>query len=175
MINNGKVVTQLFKTGDAVVFELRTRADDDRPAVSKGDLRLLITVFEGKPLAMLYCYKVPGTEKPVEFASPVTTTLIDEVRPLDTARIAIDREAKGYTVRAAIPLAELGFAPAPGKSYRGDFGVIHSDAKGQINELRMYWVNRAAGIVSDLAIEAAAQPKMWGTFRISDLGSRISD
>jgi hypothetical protein len=166
MINNGKVLNQLFKTGDAVAFELRTRADDDTPGVIEGDLRLLITVFEGEPIAILYRYKVEGTEKPVEFASPVTTTKIDVVKVLDAARVAIDRRPNAYDVRVSVPLAELGFKPEAGKTYRGDFGVIHSDVKGQINELRMYWSNRVTGIVSDLSIEAAIEPKRWGRWEL---------
>ena len=166
MINNGKVVTQLFKTGDAVVLELRPRPDDDSRGVAEGDLRLLVSVFEGKPVAVLYRYRAPGVEKPVEFASPVTTTTVDEVRILHKARVVIDRAARRYTVRVAVPLADLGFSPEPGKVYRGDFGVIYSDASGRINELRMYWANRATGIVSDLAIEARVEPRWWGRFQV---------
>jgi hypothetical protein len=168
MINGGRVVTQLFKTGDAVAFELRTQPDDDTAGVIEGDVRLLIAVFEGTPVAILYRYKVGGTEKPVEFSSPVTTTKIDVVKVLESAKIAIDRQPGSYAVRAAVPLAELGFRPEVGKTYRGDFGVIHSDAKGQINELMMYWSNRATGIISDLAIEAQIQPKLWGTFEVKE-------
>jgi hypothetical protein len=168
MINHGKVVNQLFKTGDAVAFELRTKPDDATRGVIEGDLRLLITVFEGEPIAILYRYKVAGTDKPVEFASPVTTTKIDVVKVLDAAKVAIDRRTNAYDVRVSVPLAELAFKPEPGKTYRGDVGVIHSDAKGQINELRMYWSNRVTGIVSDLAIEAAIEPKQWGQFEAAD-------
>jgi hypothetical protein len=166
MINHGKVVNQLFKTGDAVAFELRTEPDDATPRVIAGDLRLLVTVFEGKPIAILYRYKVAGTENPVEFASPVTTTKIDVVKVLDAARVAIDRRASAYDVRVAVPLAELGFKPEPGKTYLCDVGVIHSDSQGQINELRMYWSNRATGIVSDLAIEATIDPRRWGRWQL---------
>ncbi|PIZ34940.1 MAG: hypothetical protein COY42_27655 [Armatimonadetes bacterium CG_4_10_14_0_8_um_filter_66_14] len=114
MVNGGKAVTQLFKTGDAVAFELRTQADNDAPDVLEGDLRLLLSV----------------------------------------------------TVRATIPLAELGFTPEPGKTYRGDFGIIHSDALGKTNELRMHWANQATGIVSDRALEAQIDPRQWGVFEV---------
>ena len=167
MVNGGKIARQLFKTGDAAVCELRTVAGNDAAAVGEGDLRLLFSVFEGKPVVVLYRYKVAGTVKPEEFASPVTTTRIDVVKILDTAKLAIDRQPGEYSVRAVVPLAELGFKPEPGQHYRGDFGVIHSDAKGVANELRMYWANQATGLVSDLALEAAIEPARWGNFAIS--------
>jgi hypothetical protein len=167
MVNGGKIVRQLFKTGDAAVCELRTVPDNDTPGVIEGDLRLLFSVFEGKPVTVLYRYKVAGTAKPEEFASPVTTTAIDVVKVLDNAAVAVDRQPGGYTVRVAVPLAELGFAPEPGHRYRGDFGIVHSDAKGTANELRMYWSNQATGLVADLALEAAIEPGRWGTFAVS--------
>ncbi len=168
MQNAGKQADTLFKTGDAVVFELRTRPDDATPRVIPGDLRLLLSVFEGKPIAVLYDYKAPGAGSPRQFSSPVTTTVVDSVRVLASARVAIDRQDDRYTLRASVSLAELKFAPQPGHSYRGDFGVIYSDRQGRIDELRMYWSNVATGLVSDLAIEAQIEPRAWGTWQIKE-------
>ena len=167
MVNNGKDPTILFKTGDAAVLELRTKANDNTAGVIAGDVRLLFSVFEGKPVAVLYRYRVPGTAKPVPFASPVTTTKIDVVKRLTCAKIAIDRQAHGYTLRASVPLAELGLKPEKGAVYRGDFGIVYSDRAGRVNELRMYWSNPVTGMVNDLAIEAAIQPAMWGRFEVT--------
>ena len=50
-------------------------------------------------------------------------------------------------VEAAVPLATLGFDPQPGKSYKLDLGVIFSDATGTTRSLRMYWANKATGLV----------------------------
>jgi hypothetical protein len=85
---------------------------------------------------------------------------------LAAARVAIDRQADRYAVRAVVPLVALGFAPQPGRTYRGDFGIIYSDRSGQVNELRMYWANQATGLVSDLALEAQIEPRAWGEFQV---------
>ncbi len=168
MINSGADVRTLFKTGDAVEFELRTAPDDDSPQVIAGDLRLVLSVFDGKPVVVLYRYKVPGTAAPIPFASPVGTTKIDEVRVLDDARLSIDRYGGGYHLRAAIPLRDLGFAPARDKTYRGDFGIVYSDRGGKIDELRMYWANPADAMVNDLFSEAAINPAAWGRFKVEE-------
>lgn len=166
MINGGKDVRTLFKTGDAVEFELRTTPDADSAEVLPGDLRPVISVFQDKPVAVLYRYKVPGTTEPVAFSSPVGTTRIDEVKVLGDAKIAIDRYGEGYNVRVAVPLKDLSFTPTPDKTYRGDFGVVYSNKSGTLNELRMYWANPITGMVSDLFSESQINPPTWGRFRV---------
>jgi len=80
--------------------------------------------------------------------------------------VVIERQADRYTVCASVPLAALGFAPAPGKTYRGDFGLVYSDRGGQIDELRMYWSNPVTGMVNDLPSETRIEPALWGRFQI---------
>ena len=166
MINHGKDVKTLFKTGDALEFEMRTSPDDNTSQVIPGDLRLLLSVFHEKPVAVLYRYKVPGTTQPLDFSSPVGTTHIDQVKVLEDARILISRKENSYTVCASIPLSDLGFSPEAGKSYRGDFGVVYSDKTGTIDELRMYWANPINGMVNDLFSESQIQPGNWGVFKV---------
>jgi hypothetical protein len=163
MINGGADVRQLFKTGDAAVLELRTDPQQQSTSPAQGDLRLLFSVHQGKPVAVLYDYRRPGAKNPVEFTS-VKTTRIDRLEVLDKAKIDIDRTANGYTLRAAVPLKDLGWQPRAGSVYPGDLGIIYSDRSGQINELRMYWSNQATGIVNDLSLEADIQPANWGKF-----------
>jgi hypothetical protein len=165
MVNSAQEPQELFKFGDAAAFELRTRAGDDTERVIEGDLRLLLSTVRGKPVAVLYRYVVPGAKNAVVFKS-VTTTKIDEVRVLEAAQVVIDRQPAGYTVRAAVPLSAIGFRPESGKTYRGDFGIIYSDKAGTINELRMYWANKATGLVSDTSLEAQITPRHWGRFEI---------
>ena len=166
MVNGGRDWRTLFKTGDALEFELRTAADNNARDVIAGDTRLLISIFEGKPVAVLYRYKIEGPKTPVSFASPVGTAWIDEVKILDSALIKFERGGSSYSLVASVPLKELGFAPQPGKSYRGDFGVVYSDKAGQVDELRMYWANTVSGNVSDLFSEAQINPGNWGRFEV---------
>ena len=168
MRNAGKDWKLLFKTGDAVAVELGagTRGSSMSRKLMAGDLRLLLTVMDRKPTAVLYRYVVPGTKKPEQFVSPVGTTVIDRVEILAKARVAVKRRSDGYSLEASVPLAELGLKIGPGKSLRGDLGVIHSDQQGLVNELRMYWANKATGIVSDVFSEAKIHPDLWGMLNV---------
>jgi hypothetical protein len=166
MVNSGEDARRLFKFGDAAILELRTDPDQHSRQAAQGDLRLLFSVHQGKPVAVLYDYVHPGAKEPVELTS-VKTTRIDRLDVLKNAKVAIDRTADGYTLRAAVPLSDLGWEPQPGKTYPGDFGIVYSDKTGQINELRMYWSNHATGIVSDLSLEADIQPANWGRFQMT--------
>ncbi|MDA0839553.1 MAG: hypothetical protein O3B01_30425 [Planctomycetota bacterium] len=166
MINKGPDATRLFKTGDACILEMRTKSDDDTGDIVPGDFRLVLSVFEGKQIAVAYHYKVPGTEKPFEFSSPVMTTKIDMIKVIEGAKFLIRRGAQDYDLTAAVPLAEIGFNPEKGMSYRGDFGIVYSDKLGKTNSLRMNWSNLFTSLISDLALESAIEPKHWGWFRV---------
>ncbi len=157
-----------FKGGDCVVFEIGTDpgAAADRGQAVAGDKRLLIAPVDAKPTALLYDYVVPDTTQPDSFDSPSQHTRVDRVSVIADARIAVKTTAEGYTVEAALPLSAIGWTPQPGQTLRGDFGVIYSDPAGQVNVLRMYWANRASGIVSDIGIEARLQPNLWGVLQI---------
>ena len=166
MINGGDDVRQLFKSGDAAILELRTDPSQQDAQASEGDIRLLLSVYLDKPIALLYDYRNPATREPVEFTS-VQTTRIDRVEVIEDAAINIDRGPTGYTLRAALPLAALDdWKPTPGNTYPGDFGVVYSDRTGSTDVLRMYWSNTATGLVSDLSKEADIQPTRWGRFRV---------
>jgi len=165
MVNSGDDVRRLFKFGDAALLELRTRPKQQGKRVSEGDVRLLFSVHRDKPVAVLCDYRHPGAKEPVDFTS-VTTTRIDRLVVLGKAHVAIQRDAEGYTLRASVPLSDIGFHPEPGRTYRGDFGIVYSDRAGTTNRLRMHWSNQATGIVSDLSMEAAVQPQHWGRFEV---------
>ena len=125
-------------------------------------MRLLFTVKIDQPVAIAYKYVVPGTREPVHFTSPVGTTNIDIVETVSDAKLAVQRNQDGYIMEASVPLDYLGIKPSRGRTYRADWGVIYSDQDGRINQLRMYWSNKATGIVSDLFSEAEIQPSLWG-------------
>ena len=61
-----------------------------------------------------------------------------------------------------MPLKTLGFDPQPGKTYKLDLGVIFSDATGTNRSLRMYWANKATGLVNDVPGEIMPTPNLWG-------------
>jgi hypothetical protein len=168
-VNNGKDWTLLFKTGDSINLELGTdpSADPARKGPVPGDLRLLIAPFEGKDIAVLYRYRVPGAASPVTFTCPWRSEKVDEVRRLDDAKIRVVQREGEYAVEASVPLEALGLKDLSAKTLRGDFGVIFGDPSGQINMLRSWWSNQATGLVSDVPGEIMLAPNLWGTLRFA--------
>jgi len=166
-MNMGTARNLLFKTGDAVDFQFSTdaAAKATRTEAVAGDRRLLIANFEGKPVAVLYDYRVPGgTTEPVLFNSPWRSVKVDRVEVIAGATVSVKKTAAGYTVIARVPLTALGLAGATGE-LRGDFGVIYGDDEGTVNLLRSYWANPATGLVNDVPGETALNPGLWGTLR----------
>jgi len=170
MVNGGQDVTQLFVTGDSVDLQLGTNpeAKPDRTGPVVGDLRLLISVLAGKPVAVLYRWKAQGKKNPQIFRCPWRSAAVDWVEELEDASISINRRGDGYVVEAMVPLKTLGFDPKPGKEYKLDLGVIFSDAKGNNRAARVYWANKATGLVADVPGEIMAQPNLWGTAAIKE-------
>ena len=93
----------------------------------------------------------------------VAKAQVDRVDVLADAKVNVVRNRGSYVVEAAVPLATLGFNPESGKSYKLDMGVIFSDAKGDNRAARVYWANKATGLVNDVPGEIMASPEMWGT------------
>lgn len=170
LANGGQDWTILFKTGSAVEFEIGVdpQANPQRGQPVQGDKRLLIAPFQGELIAVLYDFVVPGAQEPTPFSSAVGTVVVDVVRKIETAVLAVTKGAGFYIVEAAIPLSELGLSPQPGTRLRGDFGVVWSDPTGRLNAARCYWANEAAGIVSDLPSETRLNPAMWGEIEIAE-------
>jgi hypothetical protein len=162
MQNGGADWQTLFATGDCVDLMLATdpQADPNRRTAAPGDLRLLFTLFQNQPVAVLYRPVVPGTKAPVTIAN----IHIDRVIRLDAAQVAIRRDVEHglYTVEAAVPLAELGIEPKGAANLRGDVGVIFADESGQSRSLRLYYYNHHTEMLSDVPTEATLQPAEWG-------------
>lgn len=162
MRNGGTDWRSLFISGDCVDLMLQTdpKADQYRRAAIAGDERLLISIFQDKPVAVLYRPSVAGSTSPVNLAS----AKIDQVIRLDTARVAIKRDAAHgfYTVEASVPLKNFNLDPKAIGDLRGDVGVIFADETGKSRSLRLYYYNPHTEMIDDLATEATLQPNEWG-------------
>ncbi len=160
MVNLGDNWRQLFITGDCVDLMIAAdpKADPKRREPVAGDQRLLFSVFQNKPIAVLFKAVVPGAKEPTRFVS----VTMDEVLQLDQARISISRAGASYTLEAAVPLACLGVDPATTESLRGDVGVVFSDQTGRNRELRLYHYNKDTAMTADLPTETRLQPGNWG-------------
>jgi DNA-binding beta-propeller fold protein YncE len=171
-VNNGKDWTQLFKTGDCV--DLQLGADVAAPATRKsaapGDLRLSIAPFSGRPLAVLYRYRLKDKAgaNPVEFASPWRSEKVDDVCILERVKVQVQTSEGGYRLEATIPLSDLGLGKVGGQTLRGDFGVIYGDRLGTVNLSRVYWSNPATGLVNDVPGETMLAPDLWGSVKFGE-------
>jgi len=160
--NSGADWRNLFISGDCVDLMIQTvlKADPHRRTATAGDERLLFSIFQGKPIAVLYRPVVPGTASPVSLAS----ARIDQIIRLAGAKVAVKRDAahKFYNVEASVALKDLNLDPKETDDLRGDVGVIFADETGASRSLRLYYYNHDTAIVDDLATEATLQPNDWG-------------
>ncbi len=136
------------------------QADDHRQKPAAGDLRLLVTQVKGKTRAVVYRAVVPGTTAPVAFSSPWRTVHVDRVEDVsDKVQLA----AGDGNYELSVPLAVLGLNPQPGGMLRGDLGILRGDGFQTLH--RVYWCNKATGIVSDVPSEAELTPQLWGRWQ----------
>ncbi|SDG90390.1 NHL repeat-containing protein [Chitinophaga filiformis] len=163
--NSGEMPQAPFKTGgalDIMIGSANTKADPNRRTAVAGDCRLLISVINGKPQALLYRAVVPGTrsEDKVPFSSPSRTITFDRV---DNITGQLQFAASGGDYELSIPVSALGLQPSDGLKIKGDVGILRGD-KGETTS-RLYWSNKATGITADVPSEALLSPDLWGTFQ----------
>lgn len=166
--NKGENPAELFKSGDVVDVMLQTDpgARKGRRAAGQGDIRLSFSEFQGKPVCVLYDFKVPGgTANPVPFSSPWRTIWCDRVTMLEKAKISVLRQGAYYTLEAAVPLADIHLQPETLGAAAGDVGFVRSDDTATGITLREYWSNKDTALLSDLPHEASLAPNLWGLFR----------
>ncbi len=153
----------LFVSGDCVDLMLATDSAGtrNRTAPAAGDLRLLLSVFQDNPVAVLYRPVIPGATDPVQLMA----VRLDRIDLLDQAKVAVTRGTDAYTIEAAVPLAALGLATSGIDTLRGDLGVISSDPAGRDRVKRSYHYNTQTEMTADLTTEATLQPGEWGEVR----------
>ena len=165
-VNGATGFDNMYAGGDTVDLQLGIdpAADKKRPDAVNGDLRLSIGPLLGTNTAVLY-RKVANEKAPRTFYSGTCKGgyTMEYVKKLDDIHIVAKPIAdQQYTVEAAIPLKELGITLKPGLKIRGDFGVTFGDQVGKRTNLRLYWSNKATGIVADEVEELKMQPALWG-------------
>lgn len=168
--NTGEALPMLFKTGGALDLMLGCDpgADAKRSKPVAGDLRLVVTLVKGRPMAALYRAVVPGEKgAPVPFSSPWRTVMFDRVDDVSSSvQLAsggeTDPKKKGERglYEFSIPLSVLGLKPEAGKGIKGDVGVLRGNGFQTLQ--RVYWQNKSTGLVSDVPGEAMLMPQLWG-------------
>lgn len=170
--NSGRDWRALFKTGASVDLQLSVNPDapGDRQAPAEGDRRLLITyINQNEPVGVLYLPVAPDAPKVrrYEVVSPVFRVVFDDVRRIRNLEVAHNGE-RHYSLEAAVPLDELGFRPEFGQRYRFDWGILTTDDYGNACTGRLYWANKATGILADAPSEAILMPHLWGHLRVNE-------
>ena len=155
--NSGEMPVAPFKTGGALDLMLGPDGDRDQPVA--GDLRLIVTLVDEKPWALLYRAVVPGTQADdkVPFSSPWRTITFDRV---DDVTDQLEFAASDGNYEISIPCETLGLAPGKGTKLRGDIGILRGN--GSETKARVYWSNKATAITADVPSEAMLTPKLWG-------------
>ncbi|MCX7600137.1 MAG: hypothetical protein N2512_14915, partial [Armatimonadetes bacterium] len=172
LINRASDLRLLFKGGDCIDLQLGLgRSPENHPTeILPGDLRVLWAMINGKPTAVIYRYRVPGTPDAakVVFASPVRRITADVVDIWDEPPAAFRQAGDGYDFEALVPWSRLGSEGAPqARAIPADLGVLFSTPTGDAVAERLYWSNPAAGAVSDVPSEAEIVPQLWGWARFA--------
>jgi DNA-binding beta-propeller fold protein YncE len=161
--NSGEMPLALFKTGGAldVMIGTSAKANPNRSEPVAGDCRLLITIVNNKPVALLYRAVVAGTKAvdKVPFSSPSNTITFDRV---DDVSKYLEFATKNGNYEFSIPLNAVGLKPVDGMQIKGDVGILRGKDGQTVS--RMYWSNKSTGITSDVPSEAMLTPNFWGTF-----------
>lgn len=183
LVNKPESLPLLFKTGGALDLQIAAdpNAPDNRSNPVVGDQRLLITRVKDQTVAVRYRAISNQGKAPVPFASPsrtVTFDRVDEVSgeiklaqgtaPIEefhAGNVFGDKTDKyeGTSYEVAIPLSVLGLKPVAGQSVRGDLGILVGNGFQTIQ--RIYWNNKATGLVSDIPGEAMLTPQLWGKWQ----------
>jgi len=182
--NLGTSLQNLFKTGGALDVMLATNPDSSpqRKSPAAGDIRLLASMVKGKPVAVLYRQVAPGGPKnSVLFESPLRSLRFDDVEDVTRSLqfVAGKGDSSANSAEAgnfefSIPLEILGLKPTPGLNLRGDVGLLRGD--GLRTTQRVYWSNKATGLVSDVPSEAELTPQLWGNVKlVANSGGRQAD
>lgn len=162
LVNKGGDWRTLFISGDCVDLMLHVGPWKPHFAPTEGDERLLLGVFQGRPIAVLYRPVVPGTASPTRLMGAT----IDRIVRLPSAHVAFRRAAQGYTLEASVPLAQLGIPLAATDTLEGDVGVVYADETGANRSLRLYYYNPDTAMTADLTTEATLQPGNWGDIEL---------
>jgi RNA polymerase sigma factor (sigma-70 family) len=158
----------LFKGGNVLDIQLATdpSADPKRTRPASGDVRLLVTRQQGKPVAVVYRPKVKEfTGQPVLLKSPTGQEGFDAIEVSDKVRLDYRKTPAGFSALVTVTLAVLGWTPQPNSPVRLDLGYLFGNATGNQCAKRAYWANTGptAGIIGDVPSESRLEPHQWGT------------
>jgi hypothetical protein len=158
----------IFKGGNLLDIQIAAdvSANPKRKEPAPGDVRLLVTRQQTKPVVVVYRPKVKGfSGQPIVLKSPGNKESFDSIEPTDKVKLEYSKTQPGFHAVVTIPLELIGWTPKPGQNVRLDFGYIFGNANGSEASLRAYWTNKgfSAGVLHDIPNESKLEPAEWGT------------
>jgi len=167
LVNGTPEQNMLFKGGNLLDIQLATdpAADPKRQKPVAGDLRVLVTRRNGKPLAVVYRPKQAGFRgQATVFTSPTGQESIDRIEFWDDVKLQYAKTENGFQAVVCLPMARLGLRLTPGTVQRMDVGYIFGNSTGNTTALRAYWSDKSftAGVTEDVPHEARLEPAQWG-------------
>jgi hypothetical protein len=156
--NQPEALANLFKSGGALDLMIGN---------VEGGQRLLVTKAGGKTTAMLYRPRDPNAGgEPTKFISNLginRTTTIDRVQNV-SEQVQLAQDGSNYEL--SVPLALLNLQVQAGQTFKGDIGILRGNGVQTLQ--RIYWHNKATGLVSDIATEAELTPQLWGRWEFKN-------
>ena len=171
LVNDMRDPKLLFKGGNCLDIQLAANAaaDAKRQTAVPGDLRMLISRQQGKPIAVIYRPKIARfSGHPIVLTSPANAESFDAIETTDRMTLDYQKTETGFTALVTIPCDVIGWHPQAGATMKIDLGYIFGNATGTQAALRAYWKNHsfAAGILNDVPTESRLEPQEWGTATI---------
>ncbi|MFW6058573.1 MAG: hypothetical protein ACODAQ_00240, partial [Phycisphaeraceae bacterium] len=160
-----------FLGGNCLDLQLATDpdADAERETPAPGDVRLVVTRQEGKPLAVLYQPRVEGVEgEGVRFESPTGEERFDRIELIETVTLDYEAESDRFTATVTVPLDTLGLELRTGDRLKLDVGYVFGNPKGSEAVQRAYLYNDgfSANVIDDLPNESRLVPHEWGVVTV---------
>ena len=124
LVNSTPEINMLFKGGNLLDIQLATdsAADPKRDKPVSGDLRVLVSRRDGKPVAVVYRTKVADVKsEPIVFNSPTGQEVIDRIEVWDDVKLKYEKIDGGFTATVSLrpgPTrvhAQARHHPAPGR------------------------------------------------------------
>ncbi|MGI6495616.1 MAG: FlgD immunoglobulin-like domain containing protein [Kiritimatiellia bacterium] len=155
--------THLFIGGDCVDLQL------DIPG--RGPCRILAAPMGGRGTVVFWQQKAEEPSNPITYSvgnNMANASSFDVVKLVPNAKVQAATGIGTYTVLVTVPLAEIGLSgDALGSTLKGIVGVIYSNPAGDNRLSRLYWHDKATGLVSDVPSESRLSPARWGDITIA--------
>lgn len=167
LINSISDYKIIFKGGNLLDIQIATdkNAPENREKPTYGDIRILITRQEGKPVAVIYKPKVKDFKgNPIVLSSPTGKEEFDVIEKVEDISLEYKKIQNGFTALVTIPLKMIGLEAKSGDKILMDVGYIFGNVNGSQVSLRSYWSNNSfsANVIYDIPNESRLEPKYWG-------------